>query len=203
MKIFIDAIQIGLRGLDLPDPPDSRTDFVESRVEPETGILGHLDDCESGPVATPGPRYRARVQGEYPAILLLEGLVRMAEKDELGAYGLGGEDDPPKVLSHSLEVSVEEEDGAIGAPDEAPGPEIGVRISVAAHALHAWKDESRVPRSPLDIFHAVAKMGNEIDLGREAPEDGRQRRDVMVGIRHGEYAHDLQYSPRDSLDGIR
>jgi hypothetical protein len=25
----------------------------------------------------------------------------------------------------------------------------------------------------------------------------------MVGIRHGEYAHDLQYSPRDSLDGIR
>ena len=106
--------------------------------------------------------------------------MRMSEQDKLGADGFCSKDDAPEALRHSFEVAVEKEDGPIGVPDEAPGPKIGGRIAVPAYALDAGQDEPRVPRRPLDILDPIAQMHDEIDLGREAPEGGRQRRDVVV-----------------------
>ena len=115
--------------------------------------------------------------------------MRVPEEHELGAHRLGREDDPAQTLDDSFEMAVEEEDGTIGAPDEAPGPERGIVIAVAPHAFDAGQPYAGSVRRDVEVVDSVAQMRDEVDFSGEFFQRERKSRDVVMRVRDREDAH--------------
>ena len=129
--------------------------------------------------------------------------MRVPEEHELGAHGLGRENDPAQTLDDSFEVAVEKEDGTIGAADEAPGPERGIVIAVAPHAFDAGQPYAGSARSGVEVVDSVAQMRDEIHFSGKCLQRERKGRDVMMRVRDREDVHGFEYSPGDGWTGTR